>query len=264
MATFNKFKSTTIYGNFNNSDYPDNSVQASAHFQRNLYVGSTGCTGNIYVNGLLLGMTGPQGFTGPMGLIGPTGPKGQDGITGPTGPKGQDGINGTNGSNGSNGINGTNGSAGPQGPQGPQGFQGPQGNNGVSPSLSSNVTIGNNLTVNNDCLINNYLTVERTATFNRGVYVEYVNQYVTPLEVNGSILATKYKQSLPTGTIDLYTEIKSLQNSVTSLTTRVGNLELTNIDTNDTLGLIDNSIGAINSVINLIKQGLATLGVNIN
>ena len=39
MATFNKLKSTTIYGNFNNLDYPDNSIQASANFQRNLNIG---------------------------------------------------------------------------------------------------------------------------------------------------------------------------------------------------------------------------------
>ena len=39
MATFNKFKSTTIYGNFNNIDYLDNSIQASGNFQRNLNVG---------------------------------------------------------------------------------------------------------------------------------------------------------------------------------------------------------------------------------
>jgi hypothetical protein len=41
--TFNKFKSTTIYGAFSNLDYEDNSVQASANIQRNLTVG-----GNIY------------------------------------------------------------------------------------------------------------------------------------------------------------------------------------------------------------------------
>jgi hypothetical protein len=46
--TFNKFKSTTIYGNLNNLDYPDNSVQASAYFQRNLTVsGDVTCSGII-------------------------------------------------------------------------------------------------------------------------------------------------------------------------------------------------------------------------
>jgi hypothetical protein len=39
IPTFNKFKSTTIYGALNNADYPDNSVQASANIQRNLTVG---------------------------------------------------------------------------------------------------------------------------------------------------------------------------------------------------------------------------------
>ena len=47
--TFNKFKSTTIYGNFNNVDYPDNSVLASAYFQRNLTIsGDLTCSGIIY------------------------------------------------------------------------------------------------------------------------------------------------------------------------------------------------------------------------
>ena len=36
--TFNKFKSTTIYGNLNNSDYPDNTILASANFDRDLTV----------------------------------------------------------------------------------------------------------------------------------------------------------------------------------------------------------------------------------
>jgi len=47
--TFNKFKSTTIYGNINNVDYPDNSVLASAYFQRNLTIsGDLTCSGIIY------------------------------------------------------------------------------------------------------------------------------------------------------------------------------------------------------------------------
>ena len=47
--TFNKFKSTTIYGAFNNADYEDNSIQASANIQRNLTVGGdiVVATGNI-------------------------------------------------------------------------------------------------------------------------------------------------------------------------------------------------------------------------
>jgi len=47
--TFNKFKSTTIYGAFNNADYEDNSVQSSANIQRNLTVGGdiVVATGNI-------------------------------------------------------------------------------------------------------------------------------------------------------------------------------------------------------------------------
>jgi hypothetical protein len=34
--TYNNFKSTTIKGSFNNLDYPDGSIQASANFQRNV------------------------------------------------------------------------------------------------------------------------------------------------------------------------------------------------------------------------------------
>lgn len=41
MAIVNKFKSTNIYGAFNNLDYPDNSVQASANIQRDLVVGGS-------------------------------------------------------------------------------------------------------------------------------------------------------------------------------------------------------------------------------
>ena len=48
--TFNKFKSTTIYGNFNNVDYPDNSVLASAYFQRDLTI-----SGNLTSSGIIYG-----------------------------------------------------------------------------------------------------------------------------------------------------------------------------------------------------------------
>ena len=49
MAIVNKFKSTTIYGAFNNLDYPDASVLASANIQRNLIVGGdiTSSTGSL-------------------------------------------------------------------------------------------------------------------------------------------------------------------------------------------------------------------------
>ena len=39
MATYNNFKSTTIRGSFNNMDYTDGSILASANFQRDLAVG---------------------------------------------------------------------------------------------------------------------------------------------------------------------------------------------------------------------------------
>ena len=49
IPTFNKFKSTTVYGAFNNLDYEDNTVQASSNIQRNLTVGGdiVVATGNI-------------------------------------------------------------------------------------------------------------------------------------------------------------------------------------------------------------------------
>jgi len=50
IPTFNKFKSTTIYGAFNNLDYEDNTVQASSNIQRNLTVG-----GDLSCNGIMSG-----------------------------------------------------------------------------------------------------------------------------------------------------------------------------------------------------------------
>ena len=50
IPTFNKFKSTTIYGAFNNLDYEDNTVQASSNIQRNLTVG-----GDLSCNGIING-----------------------------------------------------------------------------------------------------------------------------------------------------------------------------------------------------------------
>ena len=79
--TFNKFKSTTIYGNFSNSDYPDNTVLANGQFDRDLtikgdiYIGTetstTDTNGNIiytdtnglirfYLNGVLYTITPSQ------------------------------------------------------------------------------------------------------------------------------------------------------------------------------------------------------------
>ena len=52
--TFNKFKSTTIYGNFNNVDFTDSSggviTSASAYFQRNLTI-----SGNLTSSGIIYG-----------------------------------------------------------------------------------------------------------------------------------------------------------------------------------------------------------------
>ena len=59
--TFNKFKSTTIYGALNNLDYPDNTVQASAFFQRTLT-----CSGNIYGNKLYYNNTDISTLYAPL------------------------------------------------------------------------------------------------------------------------------------------------------------------------------------------------------
>lgn len=54
--TFNKFKSTTIYGALNNLDYPDNSVQASCNIQRNLIVGGAlTISGTLTSSGIING-----------------------------------------------------------------------------------------------------------------------------------------------------------------------------------------------------------------
>ena len=80
--TYNRFKSTTIYGNFVNSDYPDNTILANGKFDRdltvkgNLYLGNeitnrdasgniisyTDTNGNIryYLNGVLYTITPSQ------------------------------------------------------------------------------------------------------------------------------------------------------------------------------------------------------------
>lgn len=64
-------------------------------------------TRRVGVDRLLLGPTGPEGFTGPQGnqgftgVTGNTGPQGVQGFTGPTGTQGPQGAWGENGANGS-------------------------------------------------------------------------------------------------------------------------------------------------------------------
>ena len=64
--TFNKFKSTTIYGNFYNSDYPDNSILSNGQFDRNLTVKGNIIIGTETVNkdvsGNIIGYTDTNGL----------------------------------------------------------------------------------------------------------------------------------------------------------------------------------------------------------
>ena len=73
----------------------------------------------------LLGLTGPQGLTGPTGL---TGPQGIQGLTGLTGPQGATGAAST--------VAGPQGATGPTGPQGPQGIQGLTGLTGDASTVA--------------------------------------------------------------------------------------------------------------------------------
>ena len=63
--TFNKFKSSTIYGNFNNSDYPDNSILANGQFDRDLTIKGNLNLGteitNRDVSGNIIGYTDTNG-----------------------------------------------------------------------------------------------------------------------------------------------------------------------------------------------------------
>ena len=65
--TYNKFKSTTIYGLFENSDYSDGSVLASGKFDRDLSV-----NGNLYLGKEVINYDGsgnPTGYTDTGGII---------------------------------------------------------------------------------------------------------------------------------------------------------------------------------------------------
>ena len=88
-----------------------------------------------------IGLTGPQGATGPtgpqgpIGLTGPAGANGNDGATGPQGPiglTGPAGATGATGPQGSIGLTGATGATGATGPQGPIGLTGPTGVTGAT------------------------------------------------------------------------------------------------------------------------------------
>jgi hypothetical protein len=91
-----------------------------------------------YVDGTLMGPTGPEGPTGATGVQGPTGPEGPtgatgvQGITGPIGPTGATGIQGPTGPIGVTGATGPQGVTGLEGPTGATGIQGATGPQGVT------------------------------------------------------------------------------------------------------------------------------------
>jgi hypothetical protein len=73
---FNQFKSTTIRGTFNNLDYPDGSINASAFFARDITIGGTtttntlNSTNNITVNGVIVGCGKTTGLDNNVGIGG--------------------------------------------------------------------------------------------------------------------------------------------------------------------------------------------------
>jgi hypothetical protein len=87
----------------------------------------------IEINGVGIGVPGPQGVEGPIGPqgdpggpMGPQGPQGDPGTPGATGPQGIAGPQGQIGVQGQKGDPGTPSTVpGPQGPQGDRGQQGP-------------------------------------------------------------------------------------------------------------------------------------------
>jgi len=139
--SFNKFKSTTIYGNFNNADYPDNTIKASGTFERDLnvkgilnvgitgssYYTSIGTTGTINCQNLVLPNGDVQTQINNISLI-----AGATGATGATGAQGLQGFTGATGAQGLQGIQGFTGATGAQGLQGIQGATGAQGATGIN------------------------------------------------------------------------------------------------------------------------------------
>ena len=132
--SYNKFKSTTIYGNLINDTsgtYIANALfKGNVGFNGNINLGSS--NSNIYkYDGTLLGQkgdTGPQGDVGPSGYI----TLGRTGLTGPTGSTGSTGYKGPTGDNGLFGDKGSTGYKGPTGDNGVTGNKGQTGNNGVT------------------------------------------------------------------------------------------------------------------------------------
>ena len=77
-----------------------------------------------------IGLTGPQGDTGPQGIQGETGPAGETGSTGATGDTGATGPAGETGATGATGETGATGPAGDTGATGPAGETGATGATG--------------------------------------------------------------------------------------------------------------------------------------
>jgi hypothetical protein len=71
----------------------------------------------LYTNGGVAGVTGPQGPSGADGAVGPTGPSGADGAAGPTGPEGVQGAVGPTGPAGTGGTSISTGDTAPLTPE---------------------------------------------------------------------------------------------------------------------------------------------------
>ena len=122
--SYNTFKDIFVRGNNTVNNYSLD-VSGNIHTSQNIYIGSTGSTSLLYINGAKI-----QAFTGSTGYTGMTGPTGQIGITGMTGPTGiteMTGPTGITGMTGPTGPTGTQGYTGPTGMQGLQGLTGPTG-----------------------------------------------------------------------------------------------------------------------------------------
>ena len=117
--TYNRFKDTTIYGNFINDS-------SGAYIANALFKGNVKVTGNINLNSsnsniykydgtLFVGQKGDQGIQGIQGIQGLKGDTGLQGVKGDTGLQG---IQGVKGDTGLQGIQGVKGDTGLQGIQG--------------------------------------------------------------------------------------------------------------------------------------------------
>jgi Collagen triple helix repeat (20 copies) len=153
--------------------------------------------GNVSIEELGAGVTGPAGPQGPQGPAGPAGPQGLKGDTGDVGPQGPAGVAGPQGpagpqgAAGPQGLKGDTGAAGPAGPQGPQGVQGVQGPAGAAATvgvaqITGNVTIttANQATYNGQVL---EFTGAFTVTISAGLVNDFGFAAIPPATGNATI-----------------------------------------------------------------------------